>query len=277
MSFGNRSDHSRVRRKPRPEVEAEDETESAEDEKRFQPELLGYITALIMTIATFGGLIAAAPHTYSAPNVRLNWNHVSTGAGLASMSDEDREAFVSRHGIDFSRILTPASQETTPATREIARKCNKARPRELVVNHIDASRLFRQSTGYLLCAMRLNRERLCNSADRQRLVEQLMHYRDRRQDIFAINGVLEQINVFATTKADYILPKYLPSKIKDGKRIAATTRIYDNLHPRLAKEMATLVANGYLSASDFGYFGLYLPELYTPVLTETPVVQRLCG
>ena len=277
MSFGNRSPEAKRRRKPEP-AQNEPENTGEEKEARFHPEFFGYLTAMLAIAATFTGLIIAAPHTYSAPEIRVKSTQITKGAELTKLSEEERDAFYEEHGVDFSRIMTPADKETTPAMQGIASKCAATAPRELVVNHIAAPRLYRQAKRYLICAMQTDRGRLCNAADRERLVEQLMAYRDVRQSIVAINGAMDELNAFARAYPSYQLPAYLnPSMGADGTMVASKTPMGDTINPRITSGLAVLVTNGYLSPSDFGYFGLYLPEEYVDVLTETPIVQHLCG
>jgi len=125
------------------------------------------------------------------------------------------------------------------------------------------------------------RARLCESHERQRLVEQLIQYLDRRQNVIALQRYEDRFNarIEASATARYQQEMYQQhAELVANQPVApaAAGRIETSFDPRVAAGVTALVSNGYLSASDFGWLGLFLPEEYAPILGGETFV-RSCG
>jgi len=112
--------------------------------------------------------------------------------------------------------------------------------------------MYGNATDYLICVMSTELARLCESGERDRLVEQLHQYRERRQNLLGLDQYHEW---FAEKVASSKLAQYQSEQFQ-----TITDR-------RLVAALSNLIVNGYLSPSDFGWMGLYLPEEYADALS----------
>ena len=121
--------------------------------------------------------------TYAASPVHYNDRNISVMNDYEHMKEPFRKKAQKKYGLDFSKILTPAEEEKSRAMKIVANEClpsHRFKPWAMLnVSHD----VFSQATYYLVCAMETQKERLCDPAERQRLVEQLMAYRTLRQHL----------------------------------------------------------------------------------------------
>ena len=227
-------------------------------------------------------LLLSAPHTYAAKKVNYNTGAMVESSLSVGLLPEYKEKVQNQLGIDFRRILTPASEEKTEAMQRVAKAClPKSKFKAFVMPGREAVKSYGFATDYLICSMTNERARLCESHERHRLVEQLIQYVDRRQNVLGMQRYEDRFaaRVQASATAQYqknMYTKYSNLASKKPTAPAAVARIGTDLDPRIAAGITGLVQNGYLSASDFGWLGLFLPEEYAPILSGD-TLMRSCG
>ena len=272
MAFGNQGDNRRRRRPVKEATASDDVDELNPEEDESKQEFHGRLVVLLSMMAVIGGLIFTGPHTYST-SAKVYKPAQIVKSAMAYETEDERKivSMENSFNLDFSRILTPAREESSPAMKRLAVACLPNPPkRPLVVPH-QAHRYYSRAKDYLKCAMTRDVDRLCDSSERARLVEQLTQFRERRAAVLSLKEAKDNIN---TKKAK-------------GKRLRVTMDVASarwntppgetQLDPRLGAKLSSLVQRGYLSAKDFGYFGLYLPVEYAPYLDQPSANAPKCG
>jgi len=274
MAFGTLSKSSRKSRKgkSREKPEADEELLSWSEKNPGQLQGIVVLGSMIVTVCM---LFASAPHTYAAKRVHYNNAQIAYGALSGGLLPEYKEKAEVRYGIDFRRILTPAFEEKTKAMQQVARSCLPKREHEnftIAGPGGDAYKMYGNATDYLICVMSTELARLCESGERDRLVEQLHQYRERRQNLLGLDQYHEW---FAEKVASSKLAQYQSEQFQTITEAntdvtpapKAAWRIGTDLDRRLVAALSNLIVNGYLSPSDFGWMGLYLPEEYADALS----------
>jgi len=274
MSFGNRG-KTPIRRRPSVASEGDDEnkellTWSEKNPGKFQGVVASCVFSLVAVI-----LLISAPHTYAAPRVVYNSAALAEGAMATGLLKEYKEKVEKRLGIDFRRILTNKADETTIAMKRVADFCLPKRDfKNFVMPTMGLQLVYAEATDYLICAMRTERARFCQDHERQRLVEQLNQYAERRQNVLAVERATDRMFRSKMAKILRARHKAFQDMLGEGKQVPALPgRIGDEIDPRVIVEMRQLVRDGLLSSGDFGWLGLYLPEEYAPALSEDVVVN----
>lgn len=272
MAFGNQGETRRRRRPVSEATEADAVEEPTPEEEEAKQEFQGRLVVLLSMMAIFGGLIFTGPHTYSTSAKAYQPKQlVSSAMTFEIQNDSKILSMENKYNLDFSRILTPAREETSPAMQRVAVACLPNPPKRPLVLPHKAHRYYSQAKNYLKCAMTKDVQRLCDPDERKRLVEQLTQFRERRAAILSLKEAKDRINT---------------DKLK-GRRLRVTEEVVSarwnmppgetQLDPSLGARLSGLVQQGYLSAKDFGYFGLYLPAEYAPYLDQPGSYAPRCG
>ena len=286
MALGKRpsrpqkSSASKSRRAPETEADEELLTWSEKNPGQLQG-----IVALGSVFVAACLLIFSAPHTYASKTINYNTGQMVEGSLSEGLLPEYKADLEARLGVDFGGILTPASEEKTEPMQRVAIAClPKGKFKSFVLpggRGTQVLEAYGQATDYLVCAMANERARLCQSHERERLVEQLMQYRERRQNVLALHRYEDRTKekIKKSAVAQYQKAQYEEhASLQNGHTAApvAAGRIGMNFDPRITTGITELVKNGLLSASDFGWLGLYLPEEYVASLSADTYV-RSCG
>ncbi len=234
------------------------------------------LVALAATLAIY----ASMPLTHAGAKVRYNGMQMADAAMHKHMIREVRDNTVTTLAMDFTRIVTPAEQETSEIMRYVAKECLPETVAPYVMPGWTAIRVYGEATDYLVCVMKTQPHRFCHPAERARLVEQLLAYRDRRQNIIAIEGRRKAMLKNPRIQQQLAIMRSL-QVIGDGSGTSATPPpepvfVGDVIDPKLMDGLAHLVRNGLVSRADFGYMGLYLPEEYVSALM-TEKTAATCG
>jgi hypothetical protein len=189
------------------------------------------------------------------------------------------------YGIDVSVIFTPRHLETSPGLQKLAGECLPRGKVKTFAMPDTAHQTFAQATEYLSCVMRLDQHRLCDAAERQRLVDQLMQYRTLRQHLLAIERARdsELEHVKKSPFGQYAMEMMEITGEWEGTREAKNPpvrkpSIGKQIDPRIASGLAELKRRGFISLSDFTWFVIFAPEEYAPFLDRKEAVEiRSCG
>jgi len=231
--------------------------------------------AVVVSLIVSWVVYANIPVTHAGATVTYDNVHMAEAAFATGMTPDNADDAALSLSMDFSRILTPAAMETSEIMRHVANECLPEEIPTLVMPGGSAMRAFDKATDYLVCSMRTQVQRFCNRAERDRLIEQLLQYRDRRQNVLAV----------AVTR-DAMMRSRLAQQQMMGMKVAAEASgqsidalpepSSDTISRRVLHGLTYLVENGLIARSDFGFFGFYLPEEYLPALmTERHVAS--CG
>lgn len=233
--------------------------------------MMAVVVSLILTWVVY----ASIPLTHAGAAVHYNNMELANSALHKGMLKEYRDEATARLSMDFSRILTPVALETTEVMRHVAKECLPEEVPEYVMPGRGAYKAYDMATDYLVCAMQKQAHRFCHPAERARLIEQLLQYRDRRQNVLAIEN--SRNAMMKNRAAQQQLAMMQSIAATSGQKIPTPPEpVGDEINPRVMSNLAHLVANGLMSRSDFGFMGLYLPEEYVPALM-TEKTAATCG
>ncbi len=237
----------------------------------FAFRMIAGVVALVVSWVIY----ASVPITHAGAEVRYNPVQMAEAAFSTGATEENAGDAALSLSMDFSRILTRAAMENSDVMRHVASKCLPEEVPTLVMPGGSAMRAFDKATDYLDCAMRTQAQRFCNLSERQRLIEQLIQYRDRRQNVLAV--VATRRALMSSRMAQRQLAGMQAVAEASGETLALPTDPgTDTISPRILRGVTYLVENGLLARSDFGFFGLYLPEEYLPALMTERTVAT-CG
>lgn len=222
--------------------------------------LLTAILGTVLFIAVFmGALFIELPlYTYEAEKRTYSRFAIAKASLAVTMVEREKERVAEEFGIDFSRLLVPENMESTKAMQAVAATCLASGAYTLYALPPGAHNAFSQATDYLACALKNNEARLCQTYQKQRLVEQLMEYLDIRQHMIAMEQT--RFDVLGDNSATGIYPKL------DKK-----------LDRRIGIGLKELTQKGYLSGTDFGWYGLALPEKYAPYIARNVTQESMCS
>ena len=216
------------------------------------------VVCMILATAQF-----AFPVTYSSNSVYYSNMDLAQSAMARGMIKKYREKAEKRYGVDFSRVLTPADQEVSKDMKYVAQACLPSGGKKNVAMPSKVHEVYFRATNYLICAMATQTQRFCQPSERQRLVEQLMQYKDRRQNALAVERVRDAI--LKTAGAQHQIR--MMRMVKGGTPRNINPKIGNELDQRIGVALAKLHTNGFISPSDFSWMGLVLPAEYAPFLT----------
>jgi hypothetical protein len=233
-------------------------------------------------VATVAALIAvgvyfSGPYTYAAEPVYVSNMELAQYGADGLMVESARRDVERRHGADFSLILAPAKEAPTRAMQTVATTCLPVGASPVVlVKRLHPT--YQHATDYLLCAMSKHKERLCESAERKRLAAQLLQFKERRQNVLGYERALAAL--VSTPAAAHAAAMF--TAIDDGIREDAAPRrpklqsIGEDMDQRVVDAIAALNREGYLTASDFSRFGLFLPSEYAAALDKSEAGSPPC-
>ncbi len=232
------------------------------------------MTVVVLLIVTWVAY-ASIPLTHAGAAVHYNGMEMANSALHKGMLKEYRDEATERLSMDFSRILTPVQLEATDIMRHVAKECLPEKVPEYVMPGRGAYKAYEMATDYLVCAMQSQAHRFCHPAERARLVEQLLQYRDRRQNVLAIEASRNAMMKNRAAQQQLAIVKSIAAS--SGQTLAAEPEpVGDEIDSEVMRSLAHLVANGLMARSDFGYMGLYLPEEYVSALM-TEKTAATCG
>lgn len=281
MSFGKRyHDYERVLTGPRIQAEVQQ-----------PPKSDGVSVFEIVAFVAVGVLIALLvfkilnPPLFTYPSSRVHFRANDIARELGAIHGYERRS-ASKYTIDFSPILTPSRLETTHAMKAVARKCLPRVAYRRKVSPGQANVAYLNATGYLVCALKFKKQRLCDPQERVRLAGQLSHYLHIRENIFGIDrarkkitpALIEEVRMRDANKQYLVsLSERVNNPITtDVSALLAMPGHSKQLDPRIEDGIEALVKAGYLSASDFGFFGLILPNAYAHALVSPRLSSPSC-
>jgi hypothetical protein len=192
------------------------------------------------------------------------------------MAPEMRARFAQRYGIDVSGIILPAQREKSPAMRQVAERCmptHVAAGDNMIVMPMMAHAAFAVMTDYLICVMANDKARLCEPSERKRLVEQLVTFKERRQNVLAFERAREAL--LATPMAQFAMKMGEMTNSRNGP--VGRPFLGEEIDERITNAVAGLNREGYLTATDFSFMGLFLPAEYAPALAKNASGVARCG
>jgi hypothetical protein len=241
----------------------------------------------IALVASGGGILllaaallvwALAPITYRASRTSYSQIEIREMLSVSASSRLLDHKVVAQHdqkyGIDVSRIMLPAERETTRAMQQVAEQCIPMKlgaKSPMLVMPVKAHAAFGVITEYLVCAMRVNKDRLCDPSERRRLVEQLVAFKDKRQSVLAWERGRDAL--LATPMFQFGAKM---KEMSDGQSLALPI-LGDVLDERITSGIANLNREGLLTAADFSFMGLFLPEEYALALATSERGAARCS
>ena len=268
MSFGNRSTAKVIKYKEPVEYVFTTSPKTSANTAN----LVG-LTLIGLLLSAFGTLWFAMPFTTPAPRVHYNIRDLAQSDLASGMLPEVQRKTGKKYLLDFSIIRPQSGAGKGEVTEILKQNCMpyKGYPPRATLKR--AHTVFARATNYLICATKTELARLCMASHRKRLVAQLLQYRALRQNLFAIERVRSAMlrNPMARVFND------IAQKIDGGPQRNYNPKIGKKIDARLARNLRVLVQSGYLSASDFGFLGLFLPAEYAPYLADGVVGQSRCS
>ena len=265
MSFG-KSNKPQRRHRPKKVLEEIDQDEVCEKrEAKMNAPIIGTVISVIGSFVMLGIVVMGAPYSYGSQQVRYESRDVKQAKSLVSLGKKEREEADPKLLIDFTKIITPMDKARSPAMKKVAQTCRQGSRTALeAVTPNKAYKSFKKATRFLTCAMATERDRFCHAEERQLLVDQLLEYKERRQNVFAFEKYREK----ALAKRE----KFNQAQIEAGQTpfpplvFENTATLEREIDPGLLSQLENLVANGYISPTDFGYHGFYLPTEFRDAL-----------
>jgi len=267
MSFG-KSNQPRKRHRPKKVVEVDEDAVQEKREEKMNSQRIPMLISVFGSIAMLGIVVTAAPYSYGSGVVHYNTENVRKARDLASLGSkltpEQREEAGDKLLIDFTDVMVPPDLMVSAAAKNAAQTCRQARASKLkTIIPDDVHSVFGKATKYMTCIMATQRQRFCDAGERAVLVEQLMAYKERRQNVLGFEKYRDREvrnwDEYRDFQREQGEPDPGPLKITDVK-------IDEDLDPAFLAQMEFLMRNGYLSAKDFGYYGLYVPGEYADIL-----------
>lgn len=264
MSFGKSNQNTRRRRAKQVEDIDEDEQESATEDKS-NTQLIPSIVTLVGSVAMLGILIMGAPYSYGSQRIHYSGGNISKAKELLQLDKKERAEADPKLLIDFTTIIIPPARATTEAMKTVAQTCRQGRAATLVAITPDkAHDAFAKATKYLKCAMVTEPGRFCFAGERKVLVEQLMDYKEKRQNALAYEVYREKAVVAHESFRD--LKRQQGGTIPPPLEVSKD-KVGDSLDAGLLMRLENLVSNGYIAAKDFGYYGFYVPDEFQSALS----------
>lgn len=264
MAFGkaNQSSH---RRRPK-KVEEIDEDELREKrEERLNTQKIPVVITLIGSFVMLCIVVVGAPYSYGSQKIHYTPKNVADAHKLLKLDKKERAQAEEKLLIDFTSIVMPPSRAASETMKAVAQKCSQGRAATLAMIPPDKShKAYAKATKFLTCAMATSPERFCLAEERQLLVEQLMDYKEKRQNVLAFEKMRE--------KAIASRESYRDRMREQGGTVPPSLDFPDetlaeDINPNLLRQLENLVRNGFISPKDFGYHGLYVPVEYQSALS----------
>ncbi len=263
MAFG-KSTHEKRRHRPKKVVEVDEEKVREEREDKLNTQKIPLLVSIFGSIAMLGIVVMGAPYSYGSQKVHYSADHMRQARNLADASKQERAEADPKVLIDFTTIITTPGRATSDAMKNVAQTCRQGREASLTqVTPGKIHRAFDKATKFLNCAMVTEIGRFCFADERALLVGQLMDYKEKRQSVIAFERYRDKIvtsfNAFREEQRISGVKVAAPIDITDAK-------MNPDFDAGIIRNLEVLVQNGYLSAADFGYHGLYVPAEYAEQL-----------
>jgi len=269
MSFG-KSNQPKRRHRPKKVEDTEVAEEKVREERqdKMNSQRIPLLISVFGTIAMVGIAVTAAPYSYGAQVIHYSKDNINEARKLVAegtnLSKDERDEVDPKVLVDFTTVIITPDKAQSNALKKVATTCRQGRPSTL--ESVTPEKLhgaFRKATKHITCAMSTERARFCDAGERAILVEQLNAYKERRQNVFAFEKYRD--------KAIEKWEKFREFKRQEGGNVPGPLNISKKtmnpeMDPGVLKQLEFLVRNGYLFASDFGYYGLYVPSEYADVL-----------
>lgn len=267
MAFGKSNKPKRRHRPVKVEVEAEEVHPEIVREKRrerLNAPIIGTVITVVGSIMMFVIALMGAPYTYGSSQVFYSPKNIEEAERLADAGRTEREAADPKLLVDFSTVILSPRMVDTDAMAKVATICRQSGGKALSrVQPKDLHRTYRKATRFLSCAMATAPQRFCDPAERKTLVDQLTAYGELREFVLGFEDYRDE----AVAKREQVR-KY---QLEIGQDLSPlltlhTETLGEDLDPTVRRNIETLVRNGYLDASDFGYLGFYVPRIYGDTL-----------
>jgi len=265
MSFG-KSNQTPQRRRPKKVVEVDEDELREKREEQLNTQKIPMLVTVVGSIAMLGILVMGAPYSYGSDKINYSSENITEAKKLLKLSAKERVGVDPKVLVDFTTIVTPPTRAPSEAMKVVAVKCRQGRASALVsVPPDETHQAFAKATKFLTCAMATNTNRFCDASERKFLVDQLMDYKEKRQNVLAFEKYRDRV-----VTAD---EEYRKLKRQQGGKPPAPLTISRAVLPEeidagLLRQIRWLVSNGYIAAKDFGYFGLYVPAEYQSALSS---------
>lgn len=264
MSFG-KSNEPRRRHRPKKVEEVDEDAVREAREKKLNSPLIGTAITVVGSFLMLGIVVMGAPYTYGSQMVWYNQDHFREADKLDTATKKERMEADPKILIDFTEIITPADLAPSEAMKKVARACRQGRPEDLrFMKPKHSYKGLIKARKFLTCAMAMERQRFCFAEERKLLVDQLMAYKERRQNVMGLerywtkmNERHEQFRDAQREKGELVPPPMDIPKFD----------IEDDIDPNLLAQLENLVVNGYIGPADFGYMGFYVPGEYREAIT----------
>ena len=183
------------------------------------------------------------------------------------------------------RDIVPPPRNASPVMRKLAQYCTKTTFPE-VISLKDARQWFRPVTEYLSCIMKFRQRRLCDPAERRRLVSQLQAYSDMHQKLLGLgrfqqawrSSPIGQINMTVQERMKkHMLSESERKELERHVRAMLKVPVTPNLPPQIVQGLRDLVRKGYITPYDFSWSGLSVPRPFAPAFTGWRPVAPPCG
>ncbi len=257
--------------------EAADSEPAIESRQKDAPLLPMIITGTVLFAAIFSAtlFIEFPLYTYGAKEQEFSGLALAKSNMSGKMSKIERKEAEENYGINFSALLVPQEMESTDVMKTIARDCLPQGTYKQQVLADQAHETFTLASDYLACAIKTAPQRLCQNYQRQRLVEQLMGYLSIRQNMIALEEA----------RLEILAERYGKKSSSRSDAAGKTPEDWRNAYPRIDTKvdhritggLAELSQQGYITPSDFGWFGAILPREYAPFLATGAVEENRCG
>ena len=265
MAFG-KSNQPQRRHRPKKVVEIDEEEVREKREAKMNAPIISTVISVVGSFVMLGIVVMGAPYTYGSQVIHYSKKNIDKAHEFVKLSKNEREDedIDAKLLVDFTTVITTPNDAKTEAMKKVAATCRQGRASTL--NAITPDKVHaavKKATKFLTCAMPTERTRFCAADERQLLVSQLMEYKERRMNAFAFE-------------------KYRAKRIEDHEAYRQTMRDQGGKVPAaldfpkaeldvevdagLLRQLRHLVANGYISAADFGYYGLLVPTEYHAAL-----------
>lgn len=232
--------------------------------KKSHHHLLTAALGLVLFVVVFASamFIELPLYTYEAEQRSYSRTALAKSTMVQTMAENEKIKMAEEYGIDFSKLLVPEQMESTQAMQNVAKICLPEGSYTLHALSKTAAKAFSQATNYMVCAVKTHETRLCEPYQKQRLVEQLMEYLDIQQHMIAMEQA--RLKIVKENGTATPAPTARPS-------------FNEKLDPRIGNGLKKLTQNGYISPTDFGWYGLVLPRKYAPYISGGVIGTNVCG
>lgn len=264
MSFG-KSNQTSQRRRPKKVVEVDEDELREKREEKLNTQRIPKLVSLAGCLVMLGIGVMGVPYSYGSQKVHYSRSDMKQADKLLQLEKKERASADPRILIDFTSIVIPSTRAGSNAMKAVAQTCNQGRASKLVsVPPGESHKAFAKATKYLTCAMAKQVSRFCFAGERNLLVDQLMDYKEKRQNVLAFEKYRDKAVAKHESRRE--------TQRNEGTNVMPPLEISMEVIPEeidsaLLRQLESLVRNGYVSARDFGYYGFYVPSEYQSALS----------